>query len=85
MYTYQWYKGRKKIEGATEKTLEVTKDGEYAVDVVAHDGKNESAAATSNSITLAFEKHDVMLAFAHGEVERHANEIGGTFTNGLTI
>lgn len=28
MYTYQWYKGRKKIEGATEKTLEVTKDGE---------------------------------------------------------
>lgn len=85
MYTYQWYKGRKKIEGATEKTLEVTKDGEYTVDVVAHDGKNESAAATSNSITLAFEKHDVMLAFAHGEVERHANEIGGTFTNGLTI
>lgn len=84
-YTYQWYKGRKKIEGATEKTLEVTKDGEYTVDVVAHDGKNESAAATSNSITLAFEKHDVMLAFAHGEVERHANEIGGTFTNGLTI
>ena len=85
MYTYQWYKGRKKIEGATEKTLEVTKDGEYTVDVVAHDGKNESAAATSNSITLAFEKHDVMLAFAHGEVERHANEIGGTFTHGLTI
>lgn len=85
MYTYQWYKGRKKIEGATEKTLEVTKDGEYTVDVVEHDGKNESAAATSNSITLAFEKHDVMLAFAHGEVERHANEIGGTFTNGLTI
>lgn len=85
MYTYQWYKGRKKIEGATEKTLEVTKDGEYTVDVVAHDGKNESAAATSNSITLAFEKHDVMLAFAHGEVERHANEIDGTFTNGLTI
>ncbi len=85
MYTYQWYKGRKKIKGATEKTLEVTKDGEYTVDVVAHDGKNESAAATSNSITLAFEKHDVMLAFAHGEVERHANEIGGTFTNGLTI
>lgn len=85
MYTYQWYKGRKKIEGATEKTLEVTKDGEYTVDVVARDGKNESAAATSNSITLAFEKHDVMLAFAHGEVERHANEIGGTFTNGLTI
>ncbi len=85
MYTYQWYKGRKKIEGATEKTLEVTKDGEYTVDVVAHDGKNESAAATSNSITLAFEKHDVMLAFVHGEVERHANEIGGTFTNGLTI
>ena len=85
MYTYQWYKGRKKIEGATEKTLEVTKDGEYTVDVVAHDGKNESASATSNSITLAFEKHDVMLAFAHGEVERHANEIGGTFTNGLTI
>lgn len=84
-YTYQWYKGRKKIEGATEKTLEVTKDGEYTVDVVAHDGKNESAAATSNSITLAFEKHDVMLAFAHGEVERHANETGGTFTNGLTI
>lgn len=84
-YTYQWYKGRKKIEGATEKTLEVTKDGEYTVDVVEHDGKNESAAATSNSITLAFEKHDVMLAFAHGEVERHANEIGGTFTNGLTI
>ena len=84
-YTYQWYKGRKKIEGATEKTLEVTKDGEYTVDVAAHDGKNESAAATSNSITLAFEKHDVMLAFAHGEVERHANEIGGTFTNGLTI
>lgn len=84
-YTYQWYKGRKKIEGATEKTLEVTKDGEYTVDVVAHDGKNESAAATSNSITLAFEKHDVMLAFAHGEVERHANEIGGTFTHGLTI
>lgn len=84
-YTYQWYKGRKKIEGATEKTLEVTKDGEYTVDVVAHDGKNESAAATSNSITLAFEKHDVMLAFAHGEVERHANEISGTFTNGLTI
>lgn len=84
-YTYQWYKGRKKIEGATEKTLEVTKDGEYTIDVVAHDGKNESAAATSNSITLAFEKHDVMLAFAHGEVERHANEIGGTFTNGLTI
>ena len=84
-YTYQWYKGCKKIEGATEKTLEVTKDGEYTVDVVAHDGKNESAAATSNSITLAFEKHDVMLAFAHGEVERHANEIGGTFTNGLTI
>lgn len=84
-YTYQWYKGRKKIKGATEKTLEVTKDGEYTVDVVAHDGKNESAAATSNSITLAFEKHDVMLAFAHGEVERHANEIGGTFTNGLTI
>lgn len=84
-YTYQWYKGRKKIEGATEKTLEVTKDGEYTVDVVAHDGKNESAAATTNSITLAFEKHDVMLAFAHGEVERHANEIGGTFTNGLTI
>lgn len=84
-YTYQWYKGRKKIEGATEKTLEVTKDGEYTVDVVAHDGKNESAAATSNSITLAFEKHDVMLAFAHGEVERHANEIDGTFTNGLTI
>lgn len=84
-YTYQWYKGRKKIEGATEKTLEVTKDGEYTVDVVAHDGKNESAAANSNSITLAFEKHDVMLAFAHGEVERHANEIGGTFTNGLTI
>lgn len=85
MYTYQWYKGRKKNEGATEKTLEVTKDGEYTVDVVEHDGKNESAAATSNSITLAFEKHDVMLAFAHGEVERHANEIGGTFTNGLTI
>lgn len=85
MYTYQWYKGCKKIEGATEKTLEVTKDGEYTVDVVAHDGKNESAAATSNSITLAFEKHDVMLAFAHGEVERHANEIGGTFTIGLTI
>ena len=85
MYTYQWYKGRKKIEGATEKTLEVTNDGEYTVEVVAHDGKNESAAATSNSITLAFEKHDVMLAFAHGEVERHANEIGGTFTNGLTI
>ena len=84
-YTYQWYKGRKKIEGATEKTLEVTKDGEYTVDVAAHDGKNESAAATSNSITLAFEKHDVMLAFAHGEVERHANEISGTFTNGLTI
>lgn len=84
-YTYQWYKGRKKIEGATEKTLEVTKDDEYTVDVVEHDGKNESAAATSNSITLAFEKHDVMLAFAHGEVERHANEIGGTFTNGLTI
>lgn len=84
-YTYQWYKGRKKIEGATEKTLEVTKDGEYTVDVVAHDGKNESAAATSNSITLAFEKHDVMLAFVHGEVERHANEIGGTFTHGLTI
>lgn len=84
-YTYQWYKGRKKIEGATEKTLEVTKDGEYTVDVVARDGKNESAAATSNSITLAFEKHDVILAFAHGEVERHANEIGGTFTNGLTI
>lgn len=84
-YTYQWYKGRKKIEGATEKTLEVTKDGEYTVDVVEHDGKNESAAATSNSITLAFEKHGVMLAFAHGEVERHANEIGGTFTNGLTI
>ncbi|MBS5499546.1 MAG: InlB B-repeat-containing protein [Collinsella stercoris] len=84
-YTYQWYKGRKKIEGATEKTLEVTKDGEYTVDVAAHDGKNESAAATSNSITLAFEKHDVMLAFAHGEVERHANEIGGTFTHGLTI
>lgn len=85
MYTYQWYKGRKKIEGATEKTLEVTKDGEYTVDVVAHDGKNESAAATSNSITLAFEKYDVMLAFDHGEVERHANEIGGTFTNELTI
>ncbi len=85
MYTYQWYKGRKKIEGATEKTLEVTKDGEYTVDVAAHDGKNESAAATSNSNTLAFEKHDVMLAFAHGEVERHANEISGTFTNGLTI
>lgn len=84
-YTYQWYKGRKKSEGATEKTLEVTKDGEYTVDVVEHDGKNESAAATSNSITLAFEKHDVMLAFAHGEVERHANEIGDTFTNGLTI
>lgn len=84
-YTYQWYKGRKKIEGATEKTLEVTKDGEYTVDVAAHDGKNESAAATSNSITLAFEKHDVMLAFAHGEVERHPNEISGTFTNGLTI
>lgn len=84
-YTYQWYKGRKKIEGATEKTLEVTKDGEYTVDVVAHDGKNESAAATSNSITLAFEKHDVMLAFDHGEVERHANEIGGTFANELTI
>lgn len=84
-YTYQWYKGRKKIEGATEKTLEVTKDGEYTVDVVAHDGKSESAAATSNSITLAFERHDVMLAFAHDEVERHANEIGGTFTNGLTI
>lgn len=84
-YTYQWYKGRKKIEGATEKMLEVTKDGEYTVDVVAHDGKNESAAVTSNSITLAFEKHDVMLAFAHGKVERHANEIGGTFTNGLTI
>lgn len=85
MYTYQWYKGRKKIEGATEKTLEVTKDGEYTVDVAAHDGKNESAAATSNSITLAFEKHVVMLAFASGEVEKHANEIGDAFTNGLTI
>ena len=84
-YTYQWYKGRKKIEGATEKTLEVTKDGEYTVDVAAHDGKNESAAATSNSITLAFEKHDVMLAFASGEVEKHANEIGDAFTNGLTV
>lgn len=84
-YTYQWYKGRKKIEGATEKTLEVTKDGEYTVDVVAHDGKSESAAATSNSITLAFEKHDVMLAFAHDEVEKHANEIGDAFTNGLTV
>lgn len=85
MYTYQWYKGRKKIEGATEKTLEVTKDGEYTVDVAAHDGKNESAAATSNSITLAFEMHDVMLAFASGEVEKHANEIGDAFTNGLTV
>lgn len=85
-YTYQWYKGREKIDGATEKTLEVSnEDGEYTVDVVAHDGKNASAAATSNSITLSFEKQGVAVSFARSEVEKHVNEIGATFVNGIAL
>lgn len=85
-YTYQWYKGRTAIDGATEKTLEVSnKDGEYTVDVVAHDGKNTSAAATSNSITLSFEKRGVAVSFAQSAVEKHANEIGGAFVNDITL
>lgn len=85
-YTYQWYKGREKIDGAIEKTLKVSnKDGEYTVDVVAHDGKNASAAAISNSITLAFEKQGVVVSFAQAEVEKHASEIGDTFVNGIAL
>ena len=85
-YTYQWYKGREKIDGAIEKMLEVSnKDGEYTVDVVAHDGRDASAAATSNSITLSFEKQGVAVSFAQADVEKHANEIGTTFANGVTL
>lgn len=85
-YTYQWYKGREKIDGATEKTLEVSnRDGEYTVDVVAHDGRDASAAATSNSITLLFERQGVAVSFAQADVEKHANEIGTTFANGVTL
>lgn len=85
-YTYQWYKGREKIDGATEKTLEVSnRDGEYTVDVVAHDGRDASAAATSNSITLSFERQGVAVSFAQADVEKHANEIGTTFANGVTL
>lgn len=84
-YTYQWYKGRTAIDGATAKTLEVAKDGEYTVDVVAHDGDYTSTAATSNPITLTFEKQGVVVSFAESKVEKHASEVGATFVNGITL
>lgn len=82
-YEYQWYNGRTKIEGATAKTLEVTEDGSYTVDVVAVDGENKSDPATSNSITLTFDLWDVVLSFDSTMVEKHMGD--APFTNNLKI
>ena len=85
-YTYQWYKGREKIDGATEKTLEVSnRDGEYTVDVVAHDGRDASAAATSNYRSPSIRKAGRCRLLRAGRCRKACNEIGTTFANGVTL
>ena len=56
-YTYQWYRDGEMIDGQRGRTLLVTEAGDYAVEVVAHDGANASDAVTTEAVACAFEDH----------------------------
>lgn len=56
-YTYQWYKDRKAIEGATSDKLTISEAGSYSVKVKASDGEQISAETEGTPVEVSIEDH----------------------------
>lgn len=56
-YTYQWYRGKKAIDGETKNTLAVTEGGSYSVKVTASDGTLIAAETESAAVTCTVTDH----------------------------
>lgn len=84
-YSYQWYRDGEKIDGSRGRTLTVTEPGDYAVEIVAHDGDDVSDATMSEAVTCSFEDHTPAASWTYGATSHwHECTVCGTNLDAAT-